>query len=74
MSLGKNAVNALIRASSLMINTPNIVPNSVRNAIDKPINKKGREFYFRFENADNVDLSIKEIGMEYLPAHKAGEV
>jgi hypothetical protein len=44
------------------------------NILELPINKKGREFYFRFENADNVDLSIKEIGMEYLPAHKAGEV
>lgn len=44
------------------------------NIEEHKVNISGREFYLRLENEDDIDLSIKELGFEYLPAHKAGEV
>lgn len=44
------------------------------NIEEHKVNISGREFYLRLENEDEIDLSIKELGFEYEPAHKAGEV
>lgn len=44
------------------------------NVKEHKVNVSGREFYMRLENEDDLDVSIKELGFEYIPAHKAGEV
>lgn len=40
------------------------------NKIDYPMNLKGREFYFRLENDENIYLTIKELGFDYIPVHR----